>query len=245
MNNFIKICAATITSIIIYIPAVHANYFDYFKKLDYYTGFGIGSQTGGFKENYGAGFIDDNNFYSDLYFGGQKNGLFGFEIGISGVTVNNGYYKLNGGQYYPGATRPLDSGTYESYDTKYKQNNYYFGINRYLQLWHRGNLRAFGFAGLAYTNLEVELELYADDIGYLNQAERNAARDTFAAKKFVPMLKLGVEQNWSRNWGWRCTYTWMNYASLGTVKTIQYPQQPIAIKPKNASSWDIGIFVMF
>jgi hypothetical protein len=199
----------------------------------------------GFKPGFGEGFMPSNSIDYEFFFGGQSNQYFGFELGFTSTPKINKYSTLYGGDYYPGAIRALEPGTWQTWQPEYDNFGFYCGINRYIQILSTGNLRGFGFVGLTYIDIHAATNFIADDLGVPSSGDINAALTTYDANKIITMIKLGLEQNFTPYIGWRFAYTWKNYAAFGKIHSLEYPDLPVAIMPKNTNALYLSVFLVF
>lgn len=229
--------------VVFYGSYARAGYLD---SLSYYTGLGAGYQNVPFQQNYGAGFIGSNTIDVEMFIGGQSNDMFGFELGASVTPQTTKLTTINAGEYYPGASRPLASGTWQTWQTQYETESFYFGINRYLQLSRSGNFRMFAFFGLAATSVDITINFVDDDIpGTPDQATIDNLLRTYNDSRMISMFKLGFEYNFKDNIGARLAYTWKNYAAFGAIKSSEYPEAPVEVRPENTNAVYLSIFVNF
>lgn len=246
--NYKRICGTLVFLTVgaLHAPSVYAGPLnDYLNKLTYYSGIDMEIQDNPFKQGYGAGFLPESSYGGEYYFGGQSTKHFGFEMGYAS-THDSEWSKLTAGQKYPGTSVALLDDTYMVWDNTYKSKSFYLGVNRYYQVLRTGNLRCYGFVGLAYTKLEVVTNFEYSDIGvYPTPAQQDALRRTYEDSKFLPMFRVGLEQNFTENFAYRIAYTWKNSARFGEIHSNENPTAPACIAPKNSSAYELGILFTF
>ena len=194
------------------------------------------SSTYAFKDQYGKNAFPDNPFLYGAFLVHQFNDRFGIEASYETQNTKNRKVTLGPGDAMPGGAI-IGPGVTMPLETKIKTQHFQTGLRIKLhEFENRKHINLWTQLGVTYFQMKAEQILFENTGAISPDNTRN-----YKKWKLTPVVKLGVNYNWTKRVGLRASAEWIN-TSILHAKSQERPDSSSEIKLRDNFNFGVGIY---
>ncbi|PCI37597.1 MAG: hypothetical protein COB50_03565 [Thiotrichales bacterium] len=211
-----------------------------------YLGFDVANRYMPFQERFGKKLFSKNSQAGTIFAGIMFNEYLGVEIGFTQSKKKTAVARLDAGDYIPGTLIQLEPAddensednpaSFSEYNVSNKIQSWNANISLHLPLSKNMHTKLFVAAGFTALKVTASLHEFKDQNGAEN------VTDYFKDSAIVPSIKVGISHKITNNIGIRFFAEAIESSNLSMHKN-NLPYDTVKIRPDNAVSYGIGLFI--